>query len=247
MWLKNQYACGSDWAMAAVADVEGARFLATGQLDDLSVQQLVACDPGNSGCQGGYTFRAFQYVEQFGGVVLDSDYGYKGICTTDECDDVSHDTPVCEKQMVNEAMKRFESAPVGGWQMVAMGAAYESDLMKLALLRNGPLAAVMNANGMEHYIHGVVGCDADGDCEAGNVDHHAMCDSAALDHSALVVGYGKDEGMAYWILKNSWGTEWGEDGFARIVTSANTGPAGTGNNLIETECTYATPDRYAYA
>ena len=62
--------------------------------------------------------------------------------------------------------------------------------IKLALLRNGPLAAVMNANGMEHYIHGVVGCDADGDCEAGNVDHHAMCDSAALDHSALVVGYG---------------------------------------------------------
>ena len=160
------------------------RAIATGQLDDLSVQQLVACDPGNSGCQGGYTFRAFQYVEQFGGVVLDSDYGYKGICTTDECDDVSHDTPVCEKQMVNEAMKRFESAPVGGWQMVAMGAAYESDLMKLALLRNGPLAAVMNANGMEHYIHGVVGCDADGDCEAGNVDHHAMCDSASVAGSS---------------------------------------------------------------
>ena len=41
------------------------------------------------------------------------------------------------------------------------------------------------------------------------------------------------------------GTEWGEDGFLRLVTSDNTGPLGTGNNLVETECTMATPDRYA--
>ena len=219
--VKNQYACESDWAMAAVADMEGTHYLATGSMDDISVQQLIACDPTNDGCDGGFTFQAFQYAEQFGGIVLDKDYGYKGVCAEDDCADDSasdatfdspmalgggtqaHDTPICEKKMVNEAMKRGESVPVGGWQMVAMGAEYETELMKVAMLRNGPLAAVMNAEGMEHYVHGVTGCPKDGDCEAGEVDHHEQCDPTYLDHSVLIVGYGKDEGMAYWTVKNT--------------------------------------------
>ena len=38
------------------------------------------------------------------------------------------------------------------------------------------------------------------------------------------------------IMRNSWGNPWGEDGLMRIVTSENKGPAGTGNNAIETAC-----------
>ena len=37
-------------------------------------------------------------------------------------------------------------------------------------------------------------------------------------------------------MRNSWGNPWGEDGLMRIVTSENKGPAGTGNNAIETAC-----------
>jgi len=37
------------------------------------------------------------------------------------------------------------------------------------------------------------------------------------DHCVLVVGYGNDDGIDYWLLKNSWGTSWGEDGFFRIL------------------------------
>lgn len=47
------------------------------------------------------------------------------------------------------------------------------------------------------------------------------------------------------LARNSWGYEWGEGGFFRIVTSENRGPLGTGNNLIEEECAFATPDRFA--
>ena len=47
------------------------------------------------------------------------------------------------------------------------------------------------------------------------------CSRSRLNHAALVVGYGTEGGKDYWLVKNSWGTDWGMDGYIKISRGDN--------------------------
>eukprot|EP00435_Cladocopium_sp_Y103_P073544 s627_g44.t1 len=60
-----------------------------------------------------------------------------------------------------------------------------------------------------------------------------------LDHGVLLVGYGQSGGQAYWIIKNSWGFQWGEDGFGRLAR----GVGGEGECGILSQAAYPVLDK----
>lgn len=213
--IKNQKSCGSCWSFSTAQNIEGVHFLATGNLTSFSEQQIVACDALNDGCGGGFMYRAMQYVSDFGALVSEDSYPYKGVMMNDKLG-----TPHCDTELLNRKLQGNGSniGHISSYQWVAMGPDYEQ-LMKIFLLKNGPLALAVNANGMDYYVHGITGCKTIAGweyCEAGAIDTTTPCDPTQLDHGVLAVGYGKQEGSEYWIIKNSWGDQWGEDGYYRL-------------------------------
>ena len=88
--------------------------------------------------------------------------------------------------------------------------------LQAALIAHGPIAVAMDASqgSFASYSGGVYS-----DSRCGNTKD-------ALDHAVLLIGYGvaqSAQGAAeeYWLVKNSWGTGWGEEGFFRIARNKN--------------------------
>ncbi|KAE9548387.1 hypothetical protein FO519_008401 [Halicephalobus sp. NKZ332] len=55
----------------------------------------------------------------------------------------------------------------------------------------------------------------------GILDDPYDCNDSTVDHAVVIVGYGTDSGIPYWIVRNTWGTGWGESGYVRIRRGIN--------------------------
>lgn len=88
------------------------------------------------------------------------------------------------------------------------------DQLKGAVSQVGPISIGVGAgnDAWFHYAGGII-------------DDSKVC-LPNLDHAVLLVGYGSENGREYWIIKNSWGADWGEQGYVRILISSGYGVCG---------------------
>ncbi|XP_076259749.1 cathepsin L-like [Rhynchophorus ferrugineus] len=79
---------------------------------------------------------------------------------------------------------------------------YDEQELRNAVGTVGPVSVGINAGFLQLY--------------SGGIFHEELCNPMHLNHAVLVVGYGSENGEEYWIVKNSWGTSWGEEGYFRF-------------------------------
>ena len=190
--VKNQGQCGSCWSFGTTGDIEGTWFLKGNPLQALSEQQLVSCDKTDDGCGGGLQENAFKWIMKNGGIASEADYPYKSGFG------IRHLCVEGHKSVAN----------ITKWFQVSDKASQESDISN-QLAQVGPITIGIDATPMQDY--------------RGGIDSPKNCGSSArdLDHAVLIVGFGTENGVDYWKIKNSWAASWGEEGYYRIVRGEN--------------------------
>jgi C1A family cysteine protease len=175
--VKNQGQCGSCWAFATVAVIEGAELIHKSTSVRLSEQQLVDCDTKDGGCNGGNCDTALAYAVSTG---LESETAYPYKAKNGACANAAAQTHV----KISAAHSLAHPTP--------------ENTLFTSIQTNGPTAVYIDASGsdFQSYKSGIISTG-----------------TKKLNHAVTAVGWTSNS----IIIKNSWGTSWGQAGYFQIA------------------------------
>lgn len=204
--IRNQGSAGTCWAFAAVAALESKLEITANDPDwnpDLSEQHLV-CDGSAGGTGGGWEYLALNFFLETG-IVTEQELPYTG-------SDTSPNWPL-DDGWENRVYKISDR---DNWITAT------TENLKSNLQAHGPLVAAMLTR--EDWYWPVGGGAGEQDLSgwaqppAGAVGADAV--GSTIDHAIAVVGFQDDDSLdegGYWIVRNSWGSNWGDDGYGYIL------------------------------
>jgi len=189
--IKNQGHCGSCWSFSATGSMEGAWFLKKGQLVSLSEQNLVDCSTAYGN-------------EGCQGGLMDDAFQYvianKGIDTEASYPYTATGPNACRYNAANRG------TTISNYHDIQSGS--ESALLQAVALTPVSVAIDAGHDSFQFYRSGVY--------------NEPDCSSSVLDHGVLAIGWGMYQGTtAYWLVKNSWGTSWGLQGYIMMSRNAH--------------------------
>jgi cathepsin C len=203
--VSNQGSCGSCFAVSTVDMIQTRIAIATKNQvrQRLSVQDLLECGTVYAqACNGGFPYLASKFAQDFG-LGLDSENEYN---------------PSFLKQCNSSTLvQKSGRARVADYRYVSgyYGRSYRPETvrdMMLEIQKNGPIVVGIEC---PHYLFAF---------QSGVFDHRGLKNYKETstkfepaNHAVLCSGWGETEtGQKYWLIKNSWGSHWGEQGYFRI-------------------------------
>ena len=194
--VKNQGQCGSCWSFSASGAIEGAWAIKTKDIVSISEQQLVDCS------------KRYGNLGCKGGL-MDNAFQYaieNGMCSEESYPYTSGTTQTggsCDNSCKSVVLVNACTDVPPNNQIA----------LKEAVALNGPISIAVDAETtlFQSYKSGVITSDKCG---------------TNLDHGVLIVGYGEEDGIKYWLVKNSWGPTWGDDGYIKIERRESTNDDG---------------------
>lgn len=155
----------------------------------LSTQEIVDCDPNSFGCDGGYVNKVLNWGRKKG-FILDECMEYKG--TKNECEVDHLESNMCR---VDSQFYRIQDYCIS----------YQAENIMREIIQNGPVIGQITPftdflaykDGLYHRSEGAFKFNG--------------------QHIVKIVGWSKSmDGSTEWIIENSWGSDWGENGYARV-------------------------------
>ncbi|KAH0570915.1 Cathepsin B [Spironucleus salmonicida] len=190
--VRDQGSCGSCWAFSAVDQLADNRCIAGAARTALSEQYVVSCNTqGQEGCNGGWLLLAQQFLVRTG-TVADACAPYTS--------GRSGATGKCPRRCEDRSPLHFHR-----------GAAFEyvcqSERSIMEALLRGTVQTAFTVYGDFDYYHSGVYEHVSGGVEG--------------SHAVMLVGWGVENDTPYWLLKNSWGSTWGEGGYFKMIRGVN--------------------------
>eukprot|EP01016_Furgasonia_blochmanni_P008229 TRINITY_DN13312_c0_g1_i1.p1 TRINITY_DN13312_c0_g1~~TRINITY_DN13312_c0_g1_i1.p1 ORF type:complete len:602 (+),score=61.42 TRINITY_DN13312_c0_g1_i1:3-1808(+) len=213
-----QYCC-SGWAHSVVSSLsDRIKIQRNGTWPDvrLSPQPLLSCDSRSDGCVGGSPISALQYIYE-NDISDESCSPYQGFGRTNG--------KVCSPEIICSDCSGYKCTPSLSYLLYGIsefGEIHGEFEMMNEIIQRGPIVCgIAPRPNFIEYTSGIL-----------NDEIKTKVDE--LEHAVSIVGWGEHNGTKYWVVKNSWGSFWGEDGYAKIVR-------GTNAFGIESECVWGVP------
>jgi cathepsin B len=209
--VRDQSACGSCWAFGSTEAFNDRYCISSKNTTILAAADVLSCCGWTcgDGCDGGYPQQAWEYFKNHGAVADECDaYPFPAcahhVVSPDypACPSADYSTPKCPKTCTDGSS--FASTKVRASKVYSISG--EENVMK-QLVANGPVTAAFTVY-------------ADFLTYQSGVYQHVSGDELG-GHAIEIVGYGSDNGVKYWIVKNSWNPSWGNGGFFNILRGQN--------------------------
>jgi len=206
---KYQGQCGSCWAFGAIGVLESIVEIREDNADlnpDFSEQYVLSCLSEAGSCRGGRTWVAFELLQDDSPVGNNANGTIFEECFPYEADD---DIP-CSDKCPDWMDQLVPILDWGSWE--ADGTDEGRKSIKSYIYENGPVATHMKVTDLFKAFGAII--------HNPNLYYPRFKRSHSVNHVVMIVGW-KDipfiPSGGYWICKNSWGTDWGYDGFFNIA------------------------------